>query len=110
MSLKAYWAYDFACDRALENMCVALNELGTWQWDLGDSADTRPTAGVRVRVHHYPQAGEGGVFVGRRASGYSALLQIEADSTATRSDIDETFRGLLNRAKATDVTAIEPYD
>ncbi len=116
MPLKAYWAYDFACDRTIEDMLAILNEAGPWQWVLSDSAwygdylSTHPIPNVRVRVHEYPQAGEAGVFVGLRDKGFSALLQIKDESPATQAEIDEVFRGLLSRISATDITEIEPYD
>jgi hypothetical protein len=89
MPLKAYWAYDFACDRSLEDMLAVFNEAGPWRWEMhesawyGDYLNTRPSNEVRVRVHEYPQGGEGGMFVGLRDRGFSALLQIEAESSAT---------------------------
>jgi hypothetical protein len=50
------------------------------------------------------------VFVGLRDKGFSALLQIEAESPATRAEVDAVFRELLARAAATSITEIEPYD
>jgi hypothetical protein len=116
MPLKAYWAYDFACDRSLEDLHAVFNEAGPWQWQLRDSAwygdylNTRPTEGVRVRVHEYPQAGEAGTFVGIRDKGFSALLQIEAGSLAARAEVDSIFQGLLSRVNVRETVEIEPYD
>lgn len=116
MPLKAYWAYDFACGRQIEEIRTVFEEAGPWQWELresawyGDYLNTRPTEGVRVRVHEYPQTGDAGTFVGRRAQGFSALLQLEEESSATRDEIDNIFRGLLNRVDAREVAEIEPYD
>jgi hypothetical protein len=116
MLLKAYWAYDFVCDLSIGDMLAAFNAAGPWQWKLRDSAwygdylNTRPTEGVRVRVHEYPQAGEAGVFVGLRNRGFSALLQIEAKSLASQAEVDEVLRGLLNTVNAQSITEIEPYD
>ena len=116
MPLESYWAYDFGSDRSLESILAVFNEAGPWQWQLresawyGDYVATRPSEGVRVRVHEYPQLGEAGKFVGLRDRGFSALLEIEAGSSATQAEIDEVFRGLLGRVKATGVTGIEPYD
>ena len=116
MPLKAYWAYDFACDRSLADILAAFNAAGPWQWDLhesawyGDYLNARPLDGVRVRVHAYPQAGEGGVFVGLRDKGFSASLQIEAECSATQAEVDEVLRRLLNRVSAEDLKEIEPYD
>jgi hypothetical protein len=116
MALKAYWAYDFACDRSMERMLAIFNRAGPWRWEQRESAwyghylNTCPAEGVRVRVHEYPQAGEGGVFQGLREKGFSALLHIEVECSATQAKIDEVFRSLLNSAHATDITEIEPYD
>ena len=110
--LKAYWAYDFTCDQPIEAILAAFVAAGPWQWRLCDSAvygdylNTRPKERVRVRVHEYPQM----VFVGPRDKGFSALLQIDAESMATRSEIDDVFRRLLQGINATNMTEIEPYD
>jgi hypothetical protein len=114
--LKAYWAYDFASDQPIEAILAAFNAAGPWQWMLresavyGDYLNCRPTERVRVRVHEYPQTGEYGTFVGLRDKGFSALLAIEAEGGATRSEIDGVFRHLLQTINATDMTEIEPYD
>jgi hypothetical protein len=42
--------------------------------------------------------------------GFSALLQIDADSSATRTEVDETFRAIQATAGATNIKEIEPYD
>lgn len=113
---KAYWAYDFASDCSLAAMEAAFNTAGPWRWQLRDSAvygdylNARPIAGVRVRIHEYPQMGCYGLFTGLRDKGFSALLEIDAASEATRGEIDAVFQGLLQRINATDRTAIEPYD
>ena len=111
--LKAYWAYDFTCDQTLEAILAALNSAGPWQWALGESAvygdylNCRPMEHVRVRLHEFPQM----LFVGfRRGKGFSALLEIRPESTATRFEIDGVFRRLLQGIDATDITEIDPYD
>ena len=114
--LKAYWAYDFVCDRPIEAIRDAFNVAGPWQWTLresavyGDYLNCRPMDHVRMRVHEYPQTGEYGTFVGLRDKGFSALLEVEAGSGATQSEIDGAFRHLLQTINATDITEIEPYD
>lgn len=116
MPLKAYWAYDFACNHALEPLQGVLNDAGPWPWQLRDSAwygdylNTRPADGVRVRIHAYPQYGAGGTFTGLREEGFSALLQINTGSPATQDEIDTAFRRLLTTAGAYGLTPIEPYD
>jgi hypothetical protein len=114
--LKAYWAYDFVCDRTIEVILAAFNAAGPWQWMMresavyGDYLSCQPKEHVRVRVHEYPQTGEYGTFVGLRDNSFSALLEIEAESGATRSETDRVFQHLLQMINATDVTEIEPYD
>ncbi len=116
MTTAASWAYDFACDRSLDELHAAFDKAGPWQWALRDSAwygdylNTRPAEGVRARIHAYPQTGAAGTFTGLRDRGFSALLQIDAGSPATRDAIDRIFRGLLARAAATEITPIQPYD
>jgi hypothetical protein len=117
VSIRDYWAYDFAtADHSLERMLAAFNAAGPWQWSLGDSGwygdylKTRPVPGLRVRVHQYPQRGDGGVFSGLRDRGFSALLQTEDGCPATQAEVDTVFRGLLTGFGVMDVTEIEPYD
>ncbi|HXG67001.1 MAG TPA: hypothetical protein VNO70_18000 [Blastocatellia bacterium] len=124
MPLKEYWAYVFTCDKPIEAILTAWNEAGPWQWGLRDSAwygdylNTRPAEGVRVRIHEFPsQASEAGPFLGpgtvegiRYDQGYTALLQIEAESSATKAEINEVLRGLLERINAEKIKGIEPYD
>ena len=109
---KADWAYDFSCDQGLEAICDVFNDAGPWQWQLRDSyifgqyVNSRPAAGVHIRVHEYPQA----FFTGARDKGFSALLQIDADSVVEKTEIDASFRALLERVMAKELSAIEPYD
>ncbi len=113
---EAYWAYDFASERSLGGMVSIFNEVGPWKWELresswyGDYLNAQPVEGVRLRVHQYPQTGEAGEFVGLRKEGFSALLRIKAESSATKAEIDKVFRGLLERINAIDIKEIEPYD
>ena len=110
-----YWAYDFACDQPIEAIPAAFNTAGPWQWQLrdsdfyGDYLNCRPKQHVRLRVHEYPSKGHV-KFVGLRYKGFKALLQIDAERMATRSEIDDVFRRLLQGINATNVTEIEPYD
>jgi hypothetical protein len=114
--LEAYWAYDFVCDRPIGAILDAFNAAGPWQWRLresavyGDYLNCRPMEHVRVRVHKYPQTGEYGIFVGLRDQGFSALLEVEPESTASRFEIDGVFRRLLETINATDLAEIAPYD
>jgi hypothetical protein len=111
--LKAYWAYDFTCDQQMEAILATFNSAGPWQWFLGESAvygdylNCRPKEHVRVRVHEYPQML---YTVGLRRKGFSALLEIRPEGTATRFEIDDIFRRLLQVIDATRVTEIDAYD
>ena len=110
--LKECWAYDFDCDQSIEAILAAFNSAGPWQWGLGDSTtygdylNCRPKEHVRVRIHEYPQM----LFIGKRDKGFSALLEIRPESTATWFEIDGVFRRLLQEIEATNITEIEPYD
>jgi hypothetical protein len=116
VQLKAYWAYDFVCDRAMSQMLSVLNDAGPWAREqresawYGDYLSASPGDGVRVRIHQYPQSGESSTFVGRRDKGFSALLQIASDSSATVEQVDRTFLELLTAIGSADVIEIEPYD
>ena len=113
--LKADWAYDFACDQPIEVIPAAFNAAGPWQWQLrdshfyGDYVNCRPKEHVRLRVHEYPSKGTL-KFFGLYDKGFKALLEIETEGGATRSEIDDVFRCLLQAINATNVTEIEPYD
>lgn len=115
MSTGFSWAYDFACGRSLEDLLALFNAAGPWSWQLrdgeayGEYLNVRPLDGVRVRVHAYPQAGGLGTFTGLREKGFSALLEAR-DGAAARDAIDGVFRTLLEKAGATEITPIEPYD
>jgi hypothetical protein len=110
------WAYDFACDRPIEAVLAAFNAAGPWAWQLretvvyGDYLNCRPMEHVRLRVHEYPFAGAYGTFTGLGDTGFKALLQIDAESSATQSEIDRVFRRLLQAIDASNVSEIEPYD
>jgi hypothetical protein len=112
---KADWAYDFTCRQPIEAIRDAFNAAGPWQWRLNDShfygdyLNCRPQEHVRLRVHEYPGNGMF-QFSGLRSSGFKALLEIEAASAATQSEIDAVFRRLLQAINAANVTETEPYD
>ena len=110
--LKAYWAYEFNCELSMEAILAAWNAAGPWQWVLGESTtygdylNCRPEEHVRVRVHEHPQM----LFVRRLDRGFSALLEIRPEGTATQAGIDGVFRRLLQAIDATNITEIDPYD
>jgi len=99
------WAYDFACDRTLDAIAAVLNNAGPWHWEAresyshGDYLNTRPAAGVRVRIHQYPQTvGAGTTFIGTREA-----------SPAAQQEVDSIFRELLHKLEARSLSEIEPY-
>lgn len=106
MDLEEYWAYDFASQRSIEDMCASLNAAGPWEWTQRDSGyygeylNTRPAEGVRVRIHEFYKP----------KPTFSILLQIETGSSAKLSAIDKTAKDLLSIVGAADITEIEPYD
>ena len=110
---KANWAYNFISEKSLEEIVDIYNASGPWQWQqresymFGHYINTRPGAGLHIRIHEYPQA-----FFGtdRQEEGFSALIQIESDSVFLKLDVDAIFLRLLQRINATEVREIEPYD
>ena len=133
----SHWAYAFGCNRSLKDVLSAWNAAGPWRWEMRDShwyrdyLNTRPLAGVRVRIHEDapreaagapppdpPAPGTGLLARLRHALRrpleglwrYSALLEIEAGSPATRTEVDGALRRLLEEIGAKAVRAIEPYD
>ena len=87
--------------------------LGIGSCVTATSMETTSAAGQRsmfgCEFHEYPSKGMV-KFVGVRDKGFKALLEIEAESGVTRSEIDDAFRRLLQAINATNVTEIEPYD
>ena len=83
------------------------NSSGPWSWQIRDSAwygdylNVRPTKGVRVRIHEFQE---------RDRRTYTALVQIESESSAERPQIDEVCRGLLTRIGAQNIKEIAGYD
>ncbi len=116
MALEDDWAYDFACARTLEEVLAAFNAAGPWQWQAresywyGDYLNTRPETGLHVRVHEYGLGGVGVSAAGLHDRGFMVLLQIEKDSSATRSEVDRVLRDLLSLVETTAIVEIEPYD
>ena len=124
MSLQEYWAYVFTSDKPIELILEIWNEAGPWQWQLRDSAwygdylNTRTIPGTRVRIHEFPtQASEAGAFLGpglvegvRFHQGYTALLELKAESSATKAEFVWVLRGLLEKIEAENLKEIEPFD
>jgi hypothetical protein len=110
------WAYDFACDQPLAAIAAAFSAAGSWQWQVrestiyGDYLNCRPAAGIRLRVHEYPQTGAFGTFTGLQTQGFAALIELEEQNEASRAQVDGLFRLLLQGIGVTDLVPIEPYD
>lgn len=110
MSNSNRWAFDFQCDQSLDDICSTFNASGPWQWDVrenyvfGDYLNSRPEEGLRLRVHFFPQG------FAQNKSGFSALLELEANSPLTQSAVDGAFRKLLAQVQARKIKAVEPYD
>jgi hypothetical protein len=54
--------------------------------------------GVRVRIHEWPE------------SKYTILLQIDSESAAERSAIDEDIKVIFEKIEAKNIHETEPYD
>jgi hypothetical protein len=99
-----HWGYDFSCSRSINAMLAAFNAAGLWQWNVGDSdiygfyLKCRPTERAEVRVYERAQFRTG--RAGSRG-GFWAELSSE---DASRSEIDQHFRQLLNVIKASSIT------
>jgi hypothetical protein len=100
------WAYDFSFERPLESLLEAFNAAGPWTWQgreshwYGSYLNSRLVAGLRLRVHNFPD----------QPQPFSALIEIAPGSGATRAAIDAALRALLAAAGARDLREIEPYD
>jgi hypothetical protein len=101
---EAYWAYEFRCKQPLEAILDILIETSPWDWHLrdsywyGDYLNSRPMQGVRIRIHEWPE------------SRYTILLQINSESPADRSIIDESIKVIFDKIEAKNVCETEPYD
>lgn len=111
-SFKSNWAYQFDSDHSLEEIGSIFNLKGPWHWQLRDSyiygnyLNTRAEDGLYLRLHEYPLPfGED-----QEEIGFSALIQIKADSALEKSEVDRVFLELLNVIEATEIQEIEPYD
>ena len=110
---KANWAYNFSCNRSLEEICEIFNATGPWKWEMRDSyifgyyLNTRPADGLHFRVHAFPQA-----FIGQAddEESFSALLQIKSETAFEKVEMDGIFRKLIDRIMAIDIKEVEPYD
>ncbi len=111
LPLKAYWAYNFDCDKPLKGMLAAWNEAGPWQWQLGVYIEAHSNEGVHVLVRDQPPVTGWYSRLSRSPSDrkFTALLEIKADSSVTQAEIDGIFRGLLARVNATNITYVQPF-
>ena len=103
-------AYEFICEhRSTDDLCARLNQLGGWQWWLGDSywygdyVACKPFPGVRIRIVDFPSQAEGGYK-------YSADVRLSSDCKTPMTAIDEAFRKVLAELPAHGVQEIEWFD
>ena len=118
-----YWACALTCDKEIEDIAAAWNEAGPWQWELrerfffGSYLNSRPAEGVRVHLHEFfPDSqslflypGPGTVEGFRYDKGFTAQLELQADSSMSKEEIDGVFAQLLTMIGAEHVCTIDPY-
>lgn len=103
-------AYSFICkESSTEALCARLNQLGSWQWRLGDSywygdyVACNPFEGVRIRIVDFPKQVH-------EEYQYDADVRIRGECHTPMSVIDEGFRKALAQIGAHNVQEIEPFD
>ena len=104
-------AYSFVCRyNSTDALLRRLQQLGTWQWFMGDSywygdyLACRPFPGVRIRIVDFPS---------RTAEGwkYDSDIRLSApECTTPMAVIDKVYRELLAQIPAQHVTEIERFD
>ena len=108
------WAYQFFCQKTLEEMHKLFNQWGPWEWYQGDSywygdyLGCAALTDVRIRIHEWG-------FEPGKARKYTSLIQVLQHpgicrSGATRATIDEVFFELLGRLPADNIVEIDWYD
>jgi hypothetical protein len=104
-------AWAFVCDdiRSTDVLVKKLNELGGWQWWLGDShwygdyVACKPFPGVRIRIIDFPTIAHGGYR-------YESDVRIGKECTTSMQEIDGAYRKVLEQLGAHDVEEIESFD
>jgi hypothetical protein len=104
-------AWAFVCDdiRSTDVLVKKLNELGGWQWWLGDSywygdyVACKPFPGVRIRIIDFPTIAHGGYR-------YESDVRIGKECTTSMEEIDAAYRKVLEQLGAHDVEEIESFD
>ena len=98
------WAYDFECDKTIEEIILTLNEAGPWRWiwrdkdALGPYISSVPLEGVRARIYY----AEGPT--------YTADFKLGVACSAERSTLDDVLGDLLGKLNARNVSECEGYD
>jgi hypothetical protein len=103
-------AYSFLCQyRSTDALLGRLQELGIWQWRIGDSywygdyLGCRPFPGVRIRIVDFPSLVDGNYR-------YESDIRISSECTTPMEAIDEAYRKMLAQIPAHDVKEIEWFD
>jgi hypothetical protein len=103
-------AYEFICKyKSTDALCSRLNELGGWQWRIGDSywygdyVACVPFPGVRIRICDFPALVDGEFQ-------YHSDVRFAAESKTSLAMVDEAFRKVLVQIPAHNVQEIEPFD
>lgn len=118
-----FWAYALTCDKEIEDIASAWNDAGPWQWELrerfffGSYLNSRPAEGARVHLHEffpdsqsllmYPGPGIVDGFDYRK--GFTAQLELHADSPLSKEMVDGEFRRLMEFVGAENIKMIDPY-
>ena len=103
------WAYDFECDKTMEEIILALNETGPWKWiwrdkeAFGPYISSAPLEGVRVRIYDLGGYDSNGPT-------YTADFKLGEGCKAEKGSIDIVFSELLSRLAARNITESEGYD
>jgi hypothetical protein len=115
-------AYSFVCRyRNTHALCARLNEIGDWDWDIGDShwygdyLRCKPFDGVRIRIVDFPKqkpgmAADEWEYEADIASSPPSPARKWTSRAATASEIDAAFRKVLSEIPARDIKEIEWFD
>jgi hypothetical protein len=103
-------AYQFTSpDATTDNLLERLNQLGKWQWHIGDShwygdyLGCSPFPGVRLRICDFPVQVESGYQ-------YQSDVRLSAECRTPMTEIDAAFRALLAEICASEVKEIQGFD
>ena len=99
-------AYEFSCNKTLEEIQARLNELGPYEWIMrdsfwyGDYLWANPVKSVKIKIYE-PVDSAGPPFT----------IQVEgSNQKLPQSEITQTLRKWYEALGATDIKKTEPYD